>query len=631
MRWLAIVTRNYLGRRNDALADRLLKSRAVLDAADVLASPLGTAREVRFEAIANALASARISETFEVIASDAGQTVKLRRTLDGVKLDDGCTDGILVPHLGLLDPSKEIRLAQLEKVLQAALPAIPNEPTWRAKAAAAPLTPYDFRDFIEAVNSAPSAKIERLHRAFSEHAASTNLYAQDIGYYEGLIGRIPTSETAPEYLEAVFYPHVRQVFQREARWGWMIAVAGYTGPSVDLNRPLSGVDDATLLEVLAEPDFGSPLENVALLSVALNRAGLDARFLELAKGAVARLVKNIGAESEVSASTTVFRALAMLTLRALSENEETWRAPAYWRRMAALAHAHLTCQVFDFSKIDPKSFEDWANAASLWPGTIATTQDAWTEAAWLPDRDYLFTPWYPALAYAIRLCAGHPLGESLYGESEISEINKTAGLNDFLVIWGGMPDLVEASRLGREGQSHELRTELVNALILLNPTADDAFQVWSTVLSHLRGHRMSNEIRKLLLRWIEGIVELNGAATQLQLQCLINAARIGATQRAIELADAIAIAVNKIAEVCETPQLAAAAWSALTTAAGAYTLTEDGVSWLDSRLIELAFRLPRGAPCFELAARIRGMQQLQAVNERKYARALAIASSASIF
>src|SRR4051794_37873281 len=102
MRWLAIVTRNYLGRRNDALADRLLKSRAILDAADVLASPLGAAREVRFEAIATALASTDINDTVEVVASDAKQTIKLCRTSDGVKLVDGSTDGVSVPHLGLL-------------------------------------------------------------------------------------------------------------------------------------------------------------------------------------------------------------------------------------------------------------------------------------------------------------------------------------------------------------------------------------------------------------------------------------------------------------------------------------------------------------------------------------------------
>src|SRR5689334_18906095 len=119
-----------------------------------------------------------------------------------------------------------------------------------------------------------------------------------------------------------------------------------------------------------------------------------------------------------------------------------WQAPPYWRRTAALAHAHLVLQFFDFQGVDVDSFDKWVSHIHPLVGDIALTLDSWAEPAWLPDREFFLMPWLISAGYAINLCERWPSGAAVYGEVQVADLDTAPGKAVFAQRWGALPDLL---------------------------------------------------------------------------------------------------------------------------------------------------------------------------------------------
>jgi hypothetical protein len=160
------------------------------------------------------------------------------------------------------------------------------------------------------------------------------------------------------------------------------------------------------------------------------------------------------------------------------------------------------------------------------------------------------------------------------------------------------------------------------------PAGEVARGSWITALINTGPTRLPDPLRSQIVVWIGNIAGENSVDAQHALELLCVAARIGAVQPDVGIADAVARALVGMADKCNSSQLAGVAWACIVLCAGAHPEKKARDDWLDSRLIELAYSLPHGPPCYELAARIECMQQLQAPAERRYGRARYMALSA---
>lgn len=629
MTLLARLTRESLKYRSRMIVSRLLRSDATLDAAELLGSPLGTQTWVAFKDIAAELANAQFDSEFQVTGRDGGEVV-FRRTLKGVVIRDGESAGEVIWELGLLDPSITVRLVALDTFVESAMPVLPGELRWRSLLNVRPLTPLELDRFVVDVQSAAGPKLQGMSEAFqaSDKVTIEGLVPTGRAYYESLIGSVPPAElSAQEYLSQTLYPHLRSIIARDKLWGWFCSQAAFVGPTTDLNEVFREESDESVLSVTNDFVPFSPLAYVAKISVALPRAAASPALLAMAQSAMEALIDASQRDSKSRGQEALFPGLAGLVLSCINTDEDILAAPAYWRRLAAFAHANMLLHFLDFSGVDHSEFENWLSAAGLQLGHIQTYLDAWVEPSWQPESDYLFAPWVAAVGFAISICADAPNGPVIFGTAQKERLDVPPGMAGFAHVFSASPDLLGGRLRACDHEDVNMSAD-VEASLLTVAADQDRHGSLLTLLLHARQKRFPNSLRTKLFERVREFPRESADDSTQALVHLCVAARIAAVQPDTEFADAVAQVTLELAERDVSARGASLAWLCLISAGGAFVDSGQRNEWMERNLLALALTLPKGAPCVDLAGRIGLMQQLESVIERRYARARYAALSA---
>ncbi|MCY1243441.1 hypothetical protein D9M72_564560 [compost metagenome] len=157
----------------------------------------------------------------------------------------------------------------------------------------------------------------------------------------------------------------------------------------------------------------------------------------------------------------------------------------------------------------------------------------------------------------------------------------------------------------------------------------ESVHIWMALAHHAQIYRFDDG---LLLR-IRGLIKastphpetkFSDAYATLALCC-----NVASTQADLELAEVVVAQVIGACEGITDPADVSLAASIIVLAAGAAKDQLAGLQWAAERLLALAYRLPRGAPCAALAETIAAFQRLIPLGKRRWGKALVVASSAA--
>ena len=154
-------------------------------------------------------------------------------------------------------------------------------------------------------------------------------------------------------------------------------------------------------------------------------------------------------------------------------------------------------------------------------------------------------------------------------------------------------------------------------------------QVWLMLAHHAQISRFEDglllRIRDLIRTLAPQTKEtaFRETCTMLELCCFVASA-----QGDLELAETIVVRLIELCEGLAEPTDVSFAASIVVLAAGAAKDQPASLQWAAEKLLALAYRLPRGAPCAALAATIAMFQRLIPLSQRRWGKALVVASSA---
>lgn len=604
------------------IVDRLIKAPEVQAAADLCGGQLGSFGRVRYEDVREALGSAAMETDVSVEGNDNNDRVVLRRTPVGVLVRSATSDsGHVFLELSLFDPEPTIRSRALDTIAARSNPWLPSEDRWRRAAVEGPLQVHHFVEFIRDVGEVAEKKLEVIGLDTRKATLGVeDLVPRGRTYYESLVGPVPAAESAADYVEGVLYPHLSQILAKDAVWGWRCLRAACLGRSVAPERVAASLQDDHLHEVLSTVrPCATPFGPLAVLSVALPRAKRDHRFLALAEGALSDIFSRATMERRDLGPAAVFPQLAVLTMRRLGSDEETWNAPPYWRRLAGFVHAHALLDVLDFEGVDLLDFGRWCQSVNSPTALAAEFMDLRAEPMWRPGLEYASGMWQIAAGHAIRLC------EAAAPEIDLSHIaaqrtfDADAGRRARAQFWAALPDPMEGGQRIAQNPDAPVLEQAASQRILADiPPGGPSLEAWQVLLAYARIVKFDEQFSQAIGEWLSqgNTVASDDAHQTIEVAAL--AASIASVQSNAELAEATARFILQRADSFRDHASAAGAWGSLVIAAAAHPELEQWSDWLTDKLLALAYGLPKGEACRDFAARIEAMHRLIPLAQRRW-------------
>jgi hypothetical protein len=609
-----------------SVSTRLLSSEATLTEAGLLGSTFGSEEFLLFSAIAKRLQTAE--DGVQVAVDEAApqeQIWWLTRGAQAVRLKrSGATVTILSHELNLLDPEQGRRRAGFEKIKAEALPFLPTQAEWQAKIETAPLTPFEFRTLLVELTNVAEARLTALGEKLDEkkEIGVGDIVPTGRLYFESLAGRIRTDLRSEEYVEQVLVPSLRDGFAQNRQWGWLRAEAAYVGASLDLGKIFEQVaDDELFAAVQAGDSDGAPLAPVAAIAASLPRVAGNAAFLHLAKAAMAQIVARAKLPAGSLAPFALHSAFCVITYRRLSIDLETAGAPAYWRRLTAAMHTHLLMGLLDLSSPNLQRLAQWAHQAHDQLGEIAEYIDFQAEPMYSSVMEQMRAPTQYALGVAMRLCVSATHGELVLSTTEQEALKGQFPAFDAIRTCGYLPDSLSGSPRVVDMETPAQMEEHIGVELATDLAARRHERAaWQRVLIYTRLLVSTPTLTERMQELVKDAFTSEATSTENSLEVLGLAARTAAAQAEVALSNAIAETLLENADRFSTRPLVDGAWSVLALAAAANRNKSDWTVWLEEKLTVLAYRLPLGEACKQLADTIDLTHKLSPLPERAFSR-----------
>lgn len=557
-----------------------------------------------------------------VEGDETNDRVVLRRTPGGVLVRSEAPDpGHVFQELSLFDPEPTIRARALDTIAARSKPWLPSEERWRRTAVEGPLKVHHFVEFIRDLNEVAEKKLE----AISLDTRKATLGVEDFvphgrTYYESLVGPVPVGQSAADYVEGVLYPHLSQILAKDAVWGWRCLRAAFVGRSVAPERVAANLQDDHLHEILnTVRPCATPFGPLAILSVALPRAKRDQRYLALARDALSDIFSRATNDRGNLGPAAAFPQLAVLTMRRLSSDEETWDTPPYWRRLAGFVHAHALLDALDFEGVDILDFGRWCQSVNSPTALAAEFMDLRAEPMWRPGLEYASGMWQIAAGHAIRLC------EAAASEIDFSDIaarrtfDADAGRRARAQFWAALPDPLEGGqRIAQNADAPVIEQAASQQILADTPPGGPTLEAWQVLLAYARIVKFDEQLSQAIGEWLSQSNTVASDDVHQTIEVAALAASIASVQSNADLAETTARFILQRADSFRDQATAAGAWGSLVIAAAAHTELERWSDWLTDKLLALAYRLPKGEACRDFAARIEAMHKLTPLAQQRW-------------
>lgn len=616
----ALVFRQALKIPPKTIVDRLINLPDVMAAADFYVGRFGRFGRIRYDVARRALREVSMEVDVTVGGDESTDRVVLRRTPGGVLVrSEGSEAGQLVVELSLFDPEQSVRARALDLIAMRAKPWLPSEEHMRQLVEAGPLQVHDFHEVMCALGEVAENKLE----AISQGTRKARITVHDFvprgrTYYESLVGPMPSGQLRAAYVEDVLYPHLDRIFAKDPVWGWRCLRAAFVGRSVAVERVISNIRDDDLYEILnSVRPSSTPFGPVALLNVALPRAGRDKRYLDLAKETFSNILDRTTKSPGELGSAATFPQLMTLTLRLLSTDEETWNAPPYWRRLAAFTHAHALLDVLDFEGVNILEFGQWCQSTNSATALAAEFIDLRLEPMWRPALEYASGMWKVAAGHAIRACETERIDMSDVAAWRSFQAN--SGLRAVFQLWAAMPDPLEGDeRISTNPDATVIEQEISQRILSDTASQGPSIRVWQQLLVYARIFKFDDRLSHAMGEWLAQYNDgaNNGIGEAIEVAAL--AASIASVQSNENFAETTARFIIERAHRFRDQEMAGGAWGCLVIAAAAHREIGRWSDWLSEKLLALAYRLPKGEACQDLAARIEAMHSLIPLAQRRW-------------
>jgi len=608
------------------IAERLWKRRDFATLIDADSADIPGVGQVSFGEVRNAILAAPL-DTFVNVSGAGASGICVARTQDAlfrVRAPSGIE--VSSPELSLLDPSTDIRLKGIRYLSERALPNWPCALRWQKEVLEAPLASSDFGLVLDELSHVGDVVIDGiLQKLQSAKFAVLDVIPTSTTYYESLLGPIPWSLNASQYVSGSLAPHLTDIFNKSPHWGLRCVQAASISEAVDAVAIAVRVSNDDLYSAFMSVGFGStPSALLATYTLASSRASVDERFTEVSRQALNRLMERTCGSEDTSAHDALLIALVKLTMSVVGQAEKLGLAPAFWRRLAAFAHATIILEAIHIADEGAIELAAWfAKCLTLETAAIQVL-DHLAEPRWGDDAIQARKLWASALLRTTQ-------SESGSNNSATLSSTEFARAEPYLRYAAGIPDPLNSTRRDwATSAADTLTEELLDSINTENSDGESLgpMNVWMVLAQLAQSFRFEDG---LLLRIRDLVRTLTPKAeTKFRDVCamLELCGIVASTQGDLELAEAVATQVLEFCEELTDPADVSLAALVLVFVAGAAEDQPAGLQWASEKLLALAYRLPRGVPCSALATTIAKLQQLIPLDERRWGKAMAVASSA---
>lgn len=584
--------------------------------------------------IVSALEKARNAAGKADLAARNGRRFVLSRLPDGkgATLSEDGAEGHVISEFGLLDPERENRLKALAIVEEKCWPSLPSAAMWRSVLMARPLGETELARLIADVREMPSQFLAALEGEWKSGAqmGAEDFFPTSFAYYSALAGPPPDGKAMDDWMAGTLVPDLRRGIERSVADGLRWALALNVDSRLSPEKLVGEISDQELLLALGDlVQTASPFVLLGVLEVALARAASDGKFAVLASDALDRLFGKKSKTNGIEASWRLLPALVKAGLGRFVAGCELWGQPAFWRRLAAHAHANLLVELLDTPGPDVDRFVDWIGSLEVEGDFTAHILDLREEPLW---RAWDMSPRQIRASVLARLILVRgPIDEMGLGamlDSAVVAMEAEYGQLDAerpgpMVSMGTrMADIPGRGRTDEESVS-EFFLQAASDLEL-----DPSGEAWKGLSVACRLLQFDGGLLDRLARVVGRVAPVDGEeGSKRFLETLFLAADIAATQPDEMIARKVAEALLGAAVRFSGEVDVVTGLRVLVVASGAITERDRGMKWLAERISEYAFTIPRGLPCRRLLFELDTMQALVPIRDRCFGKARKIAAA----
>ena len=616
----------------DAIAKRVLQREDVIALAEMGSAEVGAIGNIHFSDIKATLLSGQFGVPTAVPSRSGEENTSIVRAKTGLhSLRRGDGPEVELPELGLLDPAENVRLNAYAEIAKRAKPWWPKRDDWHKILVSRPLSNGEFGILIGELQHLPDREILRIAATVSQGSFGVaDLIPSDPSYYQSLIGGIASTVSNDEYVAQELIPQLTKFCSADVLWGLRSIRAVSVWTDLDSVAITSSIANDDLLAALKTLGTGNtPFSLLSTFLIARARTASDARFGEIADNALNMLIELASPNASGHERSELFPALVRLTLNAISMNEAFALAPAYWRRLAAFAHATSLLESLDFQGWNQHELASWCDAQQSMDTSAIGILDLVRDPYWRADIQTDKVLSVSALIAALRW---NPISNDYLNQLSQRQAELVQGLYPELRLAFGLPGAF-SQRWSRndDGLEETIGLELLDGFTPdgSNAVALNSHQAWNALEHSSRIFSFSNELL-VRLREIASNIQLQGSSISDEEASILSCvAEVAALQRDEELAGILATCILKGVENRTRPIDAAVSGAVLVMASCACQNRNDSFLWAADRLVALAYRIPRGACAQELADWIEGIQRFIPLQERRLGKAWIIARSAA--
>lgn len=590
------------------------------------------------DVVVKSLARAReTGEQVELIATN-GKHYLLERSRDGVRITsvDSAGSGRIVKEFSFLDHDREVRLDALDHAMNQCWPSLPSISQWQSILEERPLSETELAELISQINETPGhflTVLESTWRSGGEMDARS-FFPTSLEYYIALVASPPEGLGADAWIDNVLVPHLKQSLGQSLTNGLKLALALNVDPRLcPAGLVSSTIPDDELIAVLRElATTRSPLALLGIFEIAVSRMAENGQFREFASDVLECLVGDKSRENRNAQAWQLMPVIIKVGLMRMSIEEGLWCQPPYWRRLAAVAHAHFLTEILEADSENFDQFIGWMNGLERYGEHSAFLLDFKKEPLWrvsdmtLRSLKVLVISRLVALKDALTT-GGLELQNGHLVDLAFESIKKDGGLLDI-----DMPGLLhdgmrirDMEGCGRSNSDPETSfiSEAVSALEI-----EPMGKAWYALAWACR-HLCFDDALLDSLTKLPSRLTLGEATKDREhfFGVLEKAAEISATQPCEALANAVADAITREAVKFAGARETEVGYMILIMSSGAFTDDIKWKEWIGKRMADYAFSLPKGEACSQLLLNLDSLQTLIPIKDRCFGRARKFASS----
>jgi len=286
------------------------------------------------------------------------------------------------PHAALLCTDLVKRMKVLEVCLSKHTLVQRDEAELREIVSRTKFSHDDFFKVVTTLSSSPESFAENL-KLGKQQIGMRDLLPEDARHWENLTAVHKSSASLREFVENELAAERRARLAKEPVQGFSSISLTFPAPALVPVAALAETNaDAVIAMIESALQVDDHFALIGAFEICCDWIPRDGRFLILGEQLLDRLFSDM---DRLITACGIFSAAFVITMPYLSEHERLRRRPAYWRRLAASAHASLVVRAWGVRGVNQDELVSWAIRVSGLRYFLSVLLDMGVEPQWRPD------------------------------------------------------------------------------------------------------------------------------------------------------------------------------------------------------------------------------------------------------